>query len=79
MNDLVQNFPQQLNEAIQIGEKAVLTKGKNSIRNVVITGLGGSGIGGTIVSEVVASNCTVPILVNKDYFLPVNNASWKAD
>ncbi len=70
MNDLVQNFPQQLNEAIQIGEKAVLTKGKNSIRNVVITGLGGSGIGGTIVSEVVASNCTVPILVNKDYFLP---------
>jgi len=36
----------------------------------LITGLGGSGIGGTIAGEIVAAECPVPITVNKDYFLP---------
>jgi glucose/mannose-6-phosphate isomerase len=70
MKLLVQNFPNQLKEAIQIGEKANITLSKNELRNVVITGLGGSGIGGTIVSELVASKCPIPVVVNKDYFLP---------
>lgn len=70
MKTLVQNFSAQLTEAIAIGEKSKLTNFNNEIRNVVITGLGGSGIGGTIVSEIVSQECPVPILVNKDYFLP---------
>jgi len=70
MNELVQNFSEQLKEAVQIGEKAVFTKPTSKINNVLITGLGGSGIGGTIVAEVVAQSCSVPVLVNKDYFLP---------
>jgi glucose/mannose-6-phosphate isomerase len=32
--------------------------------------LGGSGIGGTIFSQIVADELTIPILVNKDYSLP---------
>lgn len=70
MKELVQNFPRQLKEAVQIGEKAVLTKSTKPIQNIMITGLGGSGIGGSILAEVVAPTCSVPILVNKDYFLP---------
>ena len=70
MKTLVQSFPDQLREAIQIGEKAVMHPAAAEIRNVAITGLGGSGIGGTIVSEIVATECSVPIMVNKDYFLP---------
>lgn len=84
MKKLVQNFPNQLKEAFEIGEKSLPDRqageirnpnspdktGTGEIRNVVITGLGGSGIGGTIVSEIVSNECTVPILVNKDYFLP---------
>ncbi|MCC7231601.1 MAG: bifunctional phosphoglucose/phosphomannose isomerase [Bacteroidia bacterium] len=70
MKELVEQFPRQIREAIAIGDKAVLTSPVNPIRNVIITGLGGSGIGGTIVSEILASECPVPILVNKDYFLP---------
>src|SRR5690242_18254369 len=69
MKDLVAYFPTQLKEAIEIGEKAQIQNAKSEIRNVVITGLGGSGIGGTIVSEIVAHECPVPITVNKDYFL----------
>ena len=70
MKDLIQNFPKHLSEAIAIGEKASLHNSTSEIRNVLITGLGGSGIGGTIIAEVVASQCSVPITVNKDYFLP---------
>lgn len=70
MKSLVQNFSTQLKEAIQIGENAHITNAKGELRNVVITGLGGSGIGGTIAGEIVAAECAVPVTVNKDYFLP---------
>jgi glucose/mannose-6-phosphate isomerase len=69
MKDLVQNFSNQLREAKKIAEKAVISP-KQGIQNIVITGLGGSGIGGSIISELVADKCSVPIIVNKDYFLP---------
>jgi glucose/mannose-6-phosphate isomerase len=70
MKDLVEHFPKQLTEAIEIGEKSGIGRQKAEVRNVLITGLGGSGIGGTIVSEIVSNECPVPITVNKDYFLP---------
>lgn len=69
MKARVQNFTNQLREAKAIAEKAIVSEGKN-IHNILITGLGGSGIGGTIISELVADSCKVPITINKDYFLP---------
>jgi glucose/mannose-6-phosphate isomerase len=70
MKNLVENFPGQLREAMEIGKNSKLAGPKNEIRNILITGLGGSGIGGTIVAEIVAGECKVPISVNKDYFIP---------
>ncbi|MCE3259793.1 MAG: hypothetical protein K0S12_1434 [Bacteroidetes bacterium] len=69
MKELVQNFNQQLKEAKQIADKAIVSESKN-IQNIVITGLGGSGIGGTILTEIIGDTCKVPIVINKDYFLP---------
>ena len=69
MKALVQNFTNQLKEAKIIADKAIISPSKN-IQNIVITGLGGSGIGGTIISELVSDSCTLPIIINKDYFLP---------
>lgn len=69
MKDLVQNFTTQLKEAGQIADKAIIS-GDNNIQNIVITGLGGSGIGGTIITEIISDTCKVPIIINKDYFLP---------
>ncbi len=70
MKNLVASFSKQLNEAISIGEKALLSPSQNNIKNVLICGLGGSGIGGSIVSELVALSATVPISVSKGYFIP---------
>ncbi len=70
MKTLVANFSKQLTEAISIGEKAKLTFSEHPISNVLICGLGGSGIGGSIVSELVVRNANVPINVTKGYFIP---------
>jgi len=69
MKLLVDKFTTQLQEALDIAHNAVLTQ-KNNIQNIVVTGLGGSGIGGSILSELIQDECPVPITVNKDYFLP---------
>ena len=70
MKKLVENFPVQLREAIEIGSKAKLNGAVRPVKNILITGLGGSGIGGTIATEIVFNDCSVPIIVNKDYFIP---------
>lgn len=70
MKTLVANFSKQLSEAINIGNNAKLTESKNKISNVLICGLGGSGIGGSIVSELVVENANVSINVTKGYFIP---------
>jgi glucose/mannose-6-phosphate isomerase len=70
MKSLVENFSKQLSDAIAIGTKARLTEPAGQISNVLICGLGGSGIGGSIVSELVVANANVPINVTKGYFIP---------
>jgi len=69
MKALVESFTEQLKGAKDIADKAVISKSGN-IQNIIVTGLGGSGIGGTILNELVSDSCSVPIIVNKDYFLP---------
>jgi len=70
MKLLVEKFPIQLKKAIEIGKAASFKPAKNEIKNVLICGLGGSGIGGTVVSQVVAGECKVPILTCNDYHIP---------
>jgi len=70
MKTLIANFSKQLQEALEIGRKTNLGAPNKPIHNVLISGLGGSGIGGTIVSQLVQGEATVPINVNKDYFIP---------
>jgi glucose/mannose-6-phosphate isomerase len=70
MRTLVENFSTQITEAIKIGTAAKLTPSKHKITNVLICGLGGSGIGGSIVSQLVSGHGIVPIEVVKGYFIP---------
>lgn len=70
MKELVSSFTAQLRQAVEIGEKATFTQPSTEIRNVLVTGLGGSGIGGSIIAQIVDQEIKVPLIVNKDYFLP---------
>ena len=70
MKKLIENFPTQLHEALLIGQSYKFTSPKKEYANVVLTGLGGSGIGGSIVQNFVFDKMNIPFIVNKDYFLP---------
>lgn len=70
MYDLIRDFPAHLEEALAIGRKADLNPPGQPFRNVVITGLGGSGIGGRIAAQVVADEAVCPIEVYSNYYLP---------
>lgn len=70
MKTLIADFTAHLQEAIEVGEKHTFRSPQNDIKQVLICGLGGSGIGGTIISQLLSEQCKVPIVVNKDYFIP---------
>lgn len=70
MKTLVENFSKQLTEAIGIGSNAKLTAATNKLNNVLVCGLGGSGIGGSILAELVVNEANIPINVSKGYFIP---------
>lgn len=70
MRKLVAEFPFQLEEALAIAKASELEPKKEGIDNVIITGLGGSGIGGTITSQMTQEQLSVPVYINKDYHLP---------
>lgn len=70
MKALVEAFPNHLREALAIGRAAQLKPTSRKIENIVISGLGGSGIGGKIVSQIVADKAALPILCTSDYVLP---------
>ncbi|MEO6833050.1 MAG: bifunctional phosphoglucose/phosphomannose isomerase [Chitinophagaceae bacterium] len=70
MKELIAAFPGQLEEALRIGQSYSFKAPAEMPANVVLTGLGGSGIGGSIVQNYVFDKLKVPFTVNKDYFLP---------
>lgn len=70
MKELIAAMPQQLAEAQRIFESANLASTDQQFEHVVIVGLGGSGIGGTILADVMQMECPKPILSVKNYELP---------
>jgi glucose/mannose-6-phosphate isomerase len=70
MKALVEAFPNHLREALTIGRAAKFNIPSKKFQNIVISGLGGSGIGGKIVSQLVSESCALPILCTNDYALP---------
>ena len=69
MKALIERFPEQLEEAIAIADHTSIPA-LGEIRNIAVCGLGGSGIGGTIVSNLLARDLPIPMAVNKTYDLP---------
>ena len=70
MLQLIKDYPTHLKSSLAKAKELSWKAGSSNIQHVVITGLGGSGIGGSVAAEVCAASATVPILVNKGYALP---------
>jgi glucose/mannose-6-phosphate isomerase len=63
-------FPAQLREAIEIGEAATIRPHHFPIYKAILCGMGGSGIGGTVVADLIADECSCPYIINNSYTLP---------
>lgn len=63
-------FPEQLKNAFSIAQKAELTPSSKNVDNVIICGIGGSGIGGKIVANIFEAGSRVPIATCNEYDLP---------
>lgn len=70
MRTLIENFPAQLEAAFTNAQNAPLKGSTQAFSSVVVTGLGGSGIGGKIIAQLVQDEASVPIIINNDYLLP---------
>ena len=63
-------FDQQLEEALKIGEKAEVPAGGSVIQNILVSGVGGSAIGGDFLRAYLGRDLKVPLLVNRNYWIP---------
>lgn len=70
MNTLIAEFPDNITEALEIASKAKISTPKHEIRNVLICGMGGSGIGGRLVAKWVEDELSVPVTFSQDYGIP---------
>lgn len=70
MEQLIKNFPIHLKAALDIARTNIFTHHPHQITRVVLAGMGGSGISGQIVSNIVADLCSVPFIAIHSYHLP---------
>jgi glucose/mannose-6-phosphate isomerase len=69
MRNIIFNLPEQLKDASQIPIK--LKRGKAAkYTNIVVCGMGGSGIGGDILKVLLSPRLVIPVLTVKNYRLP---------
>jgi glucose/mannose-6-phosphate isomerase len=70
MKSLIEGFPAQLMEALAIAKSAKLRPVAQPLSNVVVAGLGGSGIGGSLIKALSADELRLPLDVSKSYDIP---------
>jgi len=70
MYNWLSEFPEQVRDAVSIGEKAKIRLNVKGIENIVLTGLGGSAIGGDLLRSYLSGELRIPFIVNRHYFLP---------
>ncbi len=70
MDQLIEKFPAQLIEALEIGEAANINPHTEEINKVYVAGLGGSGIGANFVASFIRNECSIPYTVGKGYTIP---------
>jgi glucose/mannose-6-phosphate isomerase len=74
----IDGLPDQLQSAWDLSQGQLLefvdglrpSASKNDIRQIVVSGMGGSAIGADLVAAAVMDSCPVPIIVHRDYGLP---------
>jgi len=71
MYDKIYNFPEQLEQAMQIGKAIKVDKKKFAgAKNIIVAGMGGSAIGGDLVRSYLQGKMKIPFQICRHYRLP---------
>lgn len=70
MKNLIESVNGQITEAIEIANQSVIKITGKKINAVLVCGLGGSGIGGKIISYLYRNELKVPFMLTNDYTIP---------
>jgi glucose/mannose-6-phosphate isomerase len=70
MNDLILDFSNHMRTALSLAASINIEKPEVDYKNVLILGMGGSGIGGAIVKNWIADDIAIPVQVVNDYQIP---------
>ncbi|MCC5922431.1 MAG: bifunctional phosphoglucose/phosphomannose isomerase [Crocinitomicaceae bacterium] len=70
MNNLINKFPNDLEKSLIIAKEFTFKSNYSDIQNIIICGLGGSGIGGKMVEKWFQNELQVPLVICQDYQLP---------
>src|SRR5665648_1050739 len=74
MIKLLEEFPQKMRDALRLGEEFSIPTNflpapdsTRSFQNIVVLGMGGSAIGGDLLSDYLADELSIPIVVIRGY------------
>jgi glucose/mannose-6-phosphate isomerase len=70
MKQLIEDFGKEISHAIEIGQNTSFVNTDATFENILVSGMGGSGIGGSIAYSLLNDQLTIPFQVNKGYSLP---------
>jgi glucose/mannose-6-phosphate isomerase len=70
MYQWIADFPKQIEESVRIGKEAKIKLNVKGVQNIVLTGLGGSAIGGDLLRSYLVKELDIPFVVNRYYTLP---------
>ena len=70
MYQSIKDFPSHLKLASDLVSKIKIKNIPNKVTNLVISGMGGSAIGGDVVIEIIKNDIDIPIQVIRGYNLP---------
>jgi glucose/mannose-6-phosphate isomerase len=69
MYSLVEKFPEQVEATVRTGRDLGISS-SGTVHSIIVTGLGGSAIGGDLARSIAGRDLKIPFVVNRDYALP---------
>ena len=70
MLDRIKDLATQVRDAWKIAKAAPIPPAYGDVRNITVSGMGGSAIGGDLAAALMANELKIPMSINRDYGLP---------